>query len=174
MLCAHYRHNLNQLKRGFSSPGVLFIISSSFLASCYYIRVSNHNVSIDFFFEPKRMSWTLFMRFCLMHTFPLDKGGGEHGLLSDRWGVLLCFLWVGGSCLLVLLWFLAPGKQMKWGMLGFFGSCCCRGNRGIWPIWRKGNAGSFLSVRGNSVKLEYTILVASNKFSHARRGGTCL
>lgn len=132
MLCAHYRHNLNQLKRGFSSPGVLFIISSSFLASCYYIRVSNHNVSIDFFFEPKRMSRTLFMRFCLMHTFPLDRVEVRVGSSVIAEG--FCFLWVWGSCLLVLLWFLAPGKQMKGGMegmLGFFGSCCCRGSRGI-------------------------------------------
>lgn len=129
MLCAHYRHNLNQLKRGFSSPGVLFIISSSFLASCYYIRVSNHNVSIDFFFEPKRMSRTLFMWFCLMHTFSLDRVEVSVGSSVIAEGFY--FLWVWGSCLLVLLWFLAPGKQMKGGMggmLGFFGSCCCRGN----------------------------------------------
>lgn len=126
MLCAHYRHNLNQLKRGFSFPGVLFIISSSFLASCYYIRVSNHNVSIDFFRTEAHVT-DAFWRFCQMHTFPLDRMEVSVGTSVIAEGC--CFLWVWGSCLLVLLWFLAPGKQMKWGMLDFFSSCCCRGNR---------------------------------------------
>lgn len=85
MLCAHYRHNLNQLKRGFSFPGVLFIISSSFLASCYYIRVCNHNVSIDFFFlKSEAHVMDAFYEALADEYFSIRQGGGERGHHSDR------------------------------------------------------------------------------------------
>lgn len=52
-----------------------------------------------------------------MHTFPLDRVEVSVGSSVIAEG--FCFLWVWGSCLLVLLWFLAPGKQMR----GVWGAC---------------------------------------------------
>lgn len=79
---------LKPAQKGVSFPGVLFIISSSFLASCYYIRVSNHNVSIDFFWTEAHVTDAFYEALSDAY-FSIRQGGGERGHLSDRWGMLL-------------------------------------------------------------------------------------
>lgn len=114
--CVHIIGKTYTSRKGLSFPGVLFILSSSSLASCWVRRASNCNASVGFikeqgggtFTSPQTSTCTL----------------GREGDGCQRGNFLCIMLRVGSYTdhAFQALWLLAVGKQVAGEILGFFSS----------------------------------------------------